>query len=96
MDLLQKLSRAREQAVSAGSSSGNDGAPPTEAQEWREGLGELTTRGLIYTARGARNVLACDRQYRITAGFKQKAAKESRFTNYNELYRRVTRRTLAL
>ena len=49
---------------------------------FRPGLSGLTTRGLIYTARGARNGLACDRKYRITAGFKQEVAKESRFANY--------------
>ena len=70
---------------------GSDGELPSGVPEWREGLGELTTRGLIYTARGARTIIACDRKYRITAGFKQKAAKGSRFTNYAELYRRVTR-----
>jgi hypothetical protein len=59
--------------------------------EWRAGIGELTTRGLIYTARGARSVLACDRKYRISVGFKQRVAKGSRFTNYDDLYRSVTR-----
>jgi hypothetical protein len=70
---------------------GRDGALPGGVPEWREGLGELTTRGLIYTARGAQIVLACNRKYRIAAGFKQKVAKGSRFSNYDALYRRVTR-----
>jgi hypothetical protein len=51
----------------------------------------LTTRGLVYRARGARDVLACDPKYRISAGFKQKAAKSASFTRYGELYQRVTR-----
>jgi hypothetical protein len=74
---------------------GKDGALPAGVPDRRDGLGELTARGLIYTARGARTVLACDRKYRITAGFKQKVAKGSPFTKYDELYQRVTRLTRA-
>jgi hypothetical protein len=69
---------------------GTDGALPKGVPESREGLGELTTRGLIYTSRGARSVIPCDQRYRISAGFKQKVAKAGSFTNYADLYRRVT------
>lgn len=72
-----------------------DGALPYGVPDWRDGLGELTARGLIYTARGAQTVLACDRKYRIIAAFKQKVAKGSQFTKYDELYQRVTRLTRA-
>lgn len=72
------------------SQPGNDGALPSEVPEWRDGLGELTTRGLIYTSRGARSVLPCDQTYRITAGFKQKMAKGGSFTKFAGIYQRVT------
>ena len=77
------------------SQPGSDGALPGGVPEWREGLGELTTRGLIYTARPARTALACDRKHRISASFKQRAAKGSEFTNYHDLYKRITRLTRA-
>ncbi len=64
---------------------------PDGVPEWRDGLGELTTRGLIYTSRGALSVLPCNQQYRITAGFKQKVVKGGSFTKYADIYRRVTR-----
>src|SRR5438876_9912408 len=73
------------------SQPGKDGALPNGVPEWRDGLGELTTRGLIYTSRGARSVLPCDQRYRITAGFKQKVTKGSSFTKYADIYQRVTR-----
>ena len=73
------------------SQPGNDGALPNGVPEWRDGLGELTTRGLIYTSRGARSVLPCDQTYRITAGFKQKMAKGGSFTKFAGIYQRVTR-----
>jgi hypothetical protein len=40
------------------SQPGKDGALPSGTPEWREGLGELTPRGLIYTGRNARSILA--------------------------------------
>jgi hypothetical protein len=73
------------------SQPGNDGALPGGVPQWRDGLGELTTRGLVYTSRGARSVLPCDRTYRITAAFKQKMAKGCSFTKFAGIYRRVTR-----
>lgn len=73
------------------SQPGSHGALPRGVPEWRDGLGELTTRGLIYTSRGARNVLPCDETYRITAGFKRKLAKGASFTAFGDLYQRVTR-----
>jgi len=73
------------------SQPGNDGALPNGVPEWRHGLGELTTRGLIYTSRGARSVLPCDQTYRITAGFKQKVAKGGSFAKFADVYQRVTR-----
>ena len=73
------------------SQPGKDGTLPNGVPEWRDGLGELTTRGLIYTSRGARSVLLCNQRYRITAGFKQKVAKGSSFTKYADIYQRVTR-----
>lgn len=73
------------------SQPGEDGTLPSGVPEWRDGLGELTTRGLVYTSRGARSVLPCDQKYRITAGFKQRVAKGSSFTKYADVYQRVTR-----
>src|SRR6476646_2069920 len=73
------------------SQPGRDGALPAGGPGWREGLGELTTRGLIYTSRGARSVLPCDQKCRITSGFKQKVAKGSSFARYADIYQRVTR-----
>jgi hypothetical protein len=73
------------------SQPGEDGMLPSGVPEWRDGLGDLTTRGLIYTSRGARSVLPCDQKYRITTGFKQQAAKGSSFARYADLYQRVTR-----
>ena len=70
---------------------GKEGALPRGVPEWRDGLGGLMTRGLIYTARGASSFLRCDQKYRITAGFKQKVAKTSSFTGYVDIYQRVTR-----
>ena len=60
------------------SQPGKDGVLPSGVPEWRDGLGQLTTRGLVYTARGARTVLACDQKYRITAGFKKRSLKAAR------------------
>lgn len=73
------------------SQPGKEGALPEGVPEWRDGLGELTTRGLIYTSRGARSIVPCDQTYRITAGFKQKMAKGSLFTKFAHIYQRVNR-----
>ncbi len=68
---------------------GQDGALPDGVPEWRDGVGELMTRGLIYTARDARSVLPSDQKYRITTIFKQKVAKDAPLTGYSYVYRRV-------
>jgi hypothetical protein len=73
------------------SQPGKDGEFPIGVAEWRDGVGELMTTGLIYTARGARTVLPCDRTYRISAIFKQKAPKGITFSRYADVYRRVAR-----
>jgi hypothetical protein len=71
------------------SQPGSDGELPPGVPTWREGLGELMPRGVIYTARGACSILACDRQYRLSAGFKIKVPKDTSFTGYSMLYTRV-------
>ena len=48
-------------AVPDFSRPGRDGAWPNGIPEWRDGLGDLTSRGLIYTSRGSRMVVPCDR-----------------------------------
>src|SRR4051794_33463923 len=72
------------------SQPGKDGRLPSGVPEWRDGLGELTTRGLIYTARGARSVVPCDQNYRITTAFKHKVAKGASSFNYADTCQRVT------
>jgi hypothetical protein len=69
---------------------GSDGALPEGVPEWRDKLGGLMPRGLVYTGRNARDVLPCDRKYRITTSFKQKVAKGGSF-DYTGIYRRVAR-----
>jgi hypothetical protein len=73
---------------------GQDGALPSGTPEWREGLGELTPRGLIYTARAARNLLPCDQKCRIAASFKQKVPQDGP-VDYAKLYGRVKSVTAA-
>jgi hypothetical protein len=73
------------------SQPGKDGDLPAGVPDWREGLGGLMTRGLIYTAWSARDVLPCDQKYRINAAFKQKAIKPASLANYADVYGRVTR-----
>lgn len=76
------------------SQPGKDGALPSGTPEWREGLGELTPRGLIYTGRSARNILPCHQQYRIMAVFKQKVMKGDSI-DYADVYGRVKTLTAA-
>ncbi|HLK65620.1 MAG TPA: hypothetical protein VKU19_19415 [Bryobacteraceae bacterium] len=77
------------------SQPGTDGAVPPDVAEWREGLGGLTIRGLIYTGEGARIALPCDRTHRIVTTFKHRASKDRPVTNYAEVYHRVDRLTRA-
>jgi hypothetical protein len=72
------------------SQPGRDGALPEGVPEWREALGSLMPRGLIYTGRNAQDVVPCDRQYRIAAVFKQKVAKGGLF-DYADIYQRAAR-----
>ncbi|HXP87686.1 MAG TPA: hypothetical protein VN841_23335 [Bryobacteraceae bacterium] len=69
---------------------GSDGSLPAGVPEWRDNLGQLAERGLIYTVR-SHNLASCHQQYRIVAVFKQKIASGTEFTAYADLYRRVTR-----
>lgn len=75
------------------SKPGRDGEMPG-VPAWRDGLGELTRRGLIYSGRGPVTVVECDRTYRIMAGFKQTperqpTAGDGEAFDYSAAYRRV-------
>jgi hypothetical protein len=69
---------------------GSEGALPEGVPDWREGLGSLMPRGLIYTGRQARDVVPCDRKYRVAACFKRKGAKGGP-VDYTGIYRRARR-----
>jgi hypothetical protein len=69
---------------------GRDGSLPDGVPEWRDGLGTLTRRGLIYTSRGARDVISCDQPYRIMTSIKRKLAKGDATADFGGLYRRAT------
>ena len=83
---------------------GVEGDLPRGVPEWRDGLGELTAHGLIYTASDVQNVVPCGDRYRIFATFKRKVSKEQSAepsaeasgsgaagAGYADLYRRVAR-----
>jgi len=62
---------------------GSDGALAPDLNEWR--------RGLVYTAKPAiPSLLRPGREYRITVAFKRKVGTSKAFTDYGELYQRVT------
>ncbi len=72
------------------SQPGSDGVLPEGVPEWRDRLGSLMPRGLVYTGRNTRDVLPCDCKYRIAACFKQRVAKGELF-DYASIYRRAAR-----
>lgn len=73
------------------SKPGSDGALPEGVAAWRDKLGELTTRGVIYTTRGPVEQVACGEEYWITAALKRRVGKDEEFTRYSELYSHALR-----
>ncbi len=51
----------------------------------------LTARGLVYTGRAARMILACDQTHRLITGFKQVLPKDEPFVGYAAVYGRASR-----